>query len=316
MIDKMNNKIPCGGFYLSDTLGVDENGKLGVNGGEPYKSLVTDGNGNTKWEDRLAYDDSKLVIDTGHGAQFIKVADEVPSWASVDASTKVWISGGNNYTVPPEGYIDLGNGSFVVGDFVFFITTDNVEFNGKVFPKKGVYFVKTPSAYVTGIARADSDTPEITWDGNIGTLKTIDEKFIPDIPAEKLPDMPDVSCIFKATYKETTFAEITEAYTSGKNVVVENNGFIYTLCNKTDTEAHFVSTSYWSRDIKVLLVNSNNVWYGPTDAGIVFKAGSNKITGRIDIVKNGQLRLTSPSGHIYAIEVDDDGNITTKGYAS
>ena len=27
----MNNKIPCGGFYLDDTLGVDENGKLGVN---------------------------------------------------------------------------------------------------------------------------------------------------------------------------------------------------------------------------------------------------------------------------------------------
>ena len=27
----MNKKIPCGGFYLSDTLGVDENGKLGVN---------------------------------------------------------------------------------------------------------------------------------------------------------------------------------------------------------------------------------------------------------------------------------------------
>ena len=27
----MNNKIPCGGFYLSDTLGVDENGRLGVN---------------------------------------------------------------------------------------------------------------------------------------------------------------------------------------------------------------------------------------------------------------------------------------------
>ena len=27
----MNNKIPCGGFYLSNTLVVDENGKLGVN---------------------------------------------------------------------------------------------------------------------------------------------------------------------------------------------------------------------------------------------------------------------------------------------
>ena len=51
----MNNKIPCGVFYLSDTLGVDENGKLGVNGGAPYQQLVTDGEGNTKWEDRLAY---------------------------------------------------------------------------------------------------------------------------------------------------------------------------------------------------------------------------------------------------------------------
>ena len=51
----MSFKIPCGGFYLSDTLGVDENGRLGINGGEPYKSLVTDGNGNTQWEDRLAY---------------------------------------------------------------------------------------------------------------------------------------------------------------------------------------------------------------------------------------------------------------------
>ncbi len=57
----MNNKIPCGGFYLSDTLGVDENGKLGVNGGEPYKSLVTDGDGNVKWEDRLAYEDKEII---------------------------------------------------------------------------------------------------------------------------------------------------------------------------------------------------------------------------------------------------------------
>lgn len=52
----MNNKIPCGGFYLSDTLGVDENGKLGVIGGEPYKSLVTDGAGKATWEDKMVVD--------------------------------------------------------------------------------------------------------------------------------------------------------------------------------------------------------------------------------------------------------------------
>ena len=108
----MNNKIPCGGFYLSDTLGVDENGKLGINGGEPYKSLVTDGEGGVKWEDRLAYDDSRLVVDVREGFRIVKVSDEIPSWASVDASMKVWYSNGQNHTVNPENYMDFSNGSF------------------------------------------------------------------------------------------------------------------------------------------------------------------------------------------------------------
>ena len=172
----MNNKIPCGGFYLSDTLGVDENGRLGVNGGEPYKSLVTDGEGGVKWEDRLAYDDSKLVVDLWDGMRFVKVADEIPSWASIDTPLKAWTTDG---TVTPERNSDIGNGSFSVSEYVFFIVTDNFKFNGYVFPEKGVYFVSADIIYTTGVASADSDTPEITWDGNIGTIKTIDPKYIP-----------------------------------------------------------------------------------------------------------------------------------------
>ncbi len=176
----MNNKIPCGGFYLSNTLGVDENGKLGVNGGEPYKSLVTDGEGNVKWEDRLAYDDSKVVVVGGGRTQFVKISDEVPSWASIDAPIKYWLSNGTNGTVPAGHYADFGNGSFMAEEFVCFITTDNVEFHGYAFPEKGVYFLFFPDKfYVTGIASANSDTPEITWDGNIETIKTIDPKYIP-----------------------------------------------------------------------------------------------------------------------------------------
>lgn len=87
----MNNKIPCGGFYLSDTLGVDENGKLGVNGGEPFKSLVTDGDGGVKWEDRLAYDDSRVVVDI-EGIKMVMVSGEVPSWASGNVAVKYWLS--------------------------------------------------------------------------------------------------------------------------------------------------------------------------------------------------------------------------------
>ena len=180
----MNNKIPCGGFYLSDTLGVDENGKLGVNGGEPYKSLVTDGEGGVKWEDRLAYDDSKLVVDFGYSTQYVKVSDEVPSWVSVNVPIKFWTDNNDNTvdTIYPEDYIDYGNGSFSAMT-VLFVMTDNAEIsngiNKIVIPEKGVYFSFTPASYTSGLASADSDTPEITWDGNIGVIKKLDKKYIP-----------------------------------------------------------------------------------------------------------------------------------------
>ena len=177
----MNNKIPCGGFYLDDTLNVNDNGELSINGGTPYQQLVTDGDGNVKWEDRLAYDDSRVVVDSGGGVKLVKVADEVPSWASVDAPMKIWLNNGINVTVNPEDYLGLGNGSFLAHEFAGFIATDNVEFEGFVFPKKGVYFLSENRDYVTGIASADSDTPEITWDGYIGGFKKLDEKFLPDM---------------------------------------------------------------------------------------------------------------------------------------
>lgn len=178
------SKVPCGGFKLDNNfLGMNENDELslvGGNEGKAYQQLVTDGEGNTKWEDRLAYDDSRVVVDDGQGNQLVKVADEIPSWASIDTPIKYWtsISNGESFTANPEDYVDLGNGSFMIG-VVFFITTDNFEFGTLVFPEKGVYFMQTPDFYISGIASADSDTPEITWDGSLGTLKTIDPKYIP-----------------------------------------------------------------------------------------------------------------------------------------
>lgn len=175
------SKVPCGGFKLDENfLGMNENDELSLAGGEgkAYQYVVTDGEGNAKWENRLAYDDSKLVVDFGDGMQFVKVADEVPSWASVNVSIKSWANNGETYTSNPEQHEDMGNGSFGTG-FIVFITTDNVEYGGIVFPEKGVYFACGSDFYIAGIASADSDTPEITWDGNIETIKTIDPKYIP-----------------------------------------------------------------------------------------------------------------------------------------
>ena len=95
---------------------------------------------------------------------------------------KVWVSSGESGTLFAEDYLDFGNGSFSASGMSLFIMTDNFEFNGVVFPGKGVYFVsKKNGEYTTGIASADSDTPEITWDGNIGEIKKLDEKFLPDM---------------------------------------------------------------------------------------------------------------------------------------
>ena len=52
-------KIPCGGFKLDENfLGMNENDELSLAGGgegKEYQYVVTDGEGNVKWEDRLAY---------------------------------------------------------------------------------------------------------------------------------------------------------------------------------------------------------------------------------------------------------------------
>ena len=52
----MSNKIPCGGFYLDDMLNVNDSGKLSIKGGLPYQQLVTDGDGNIRWENKMIMD--------------------------------------------------------------------------------------------------------------------------------------------------------------------------------------------------------------------------------------------------------------------
>ena len=171
----------------SGKINVDSRGILKPNstvpsGSAPYQQLVTDGTGKAKWEDKLAYEKSRVVVGFVGGAQFVKVSDEVPSWASVNAPVKYWTSDGMNGTIPTANYTDLGNGSFFAKEYVGFITTDNFEFEGLVLPEKGVYFLSIPdNFYITGIARANSDTPEITWDGSFHAIKKLDEKFLPDM---------------------------------------------------------------------------------------------------------------------------------------
>lgn len=174
----MSKKIPCGGFYLDDMLSVDENGKLGVNGGEPYKQLVTDGDGNPKWEDRLAYDDSRTVVNIFETLNTVKVSDNIPAWVADKPAINVWMSdldGSKQFNIN-----SYSENLYFVMSVVVFVLQDGADMNGLVFPEKGVYFFTDGRTFTTGISIATSDKPEITWDGNIDIIKKIDKEYMPD----------------------------------------------------------------------------------------------------------------------------------------
>ena len=186
----------------SGKINVSPNGMLRPNStvpstnGSTNQHLVTDGDGNMKWEDRLAYDDNRVAVPPEGNNRFIKVADTVPSWLSANKNTKVWVSNNASERVIDSSsteYIINHDGSFMVVDinslpYVAVIMEDDCEFNTTsstaFFPEKGVYFIRgklgSSLLYTAGIASANSDTPEITWDGNIGMIKKLDKKFLPD----------------------------------------------------------------------------------------------------------------------------------------
>ena len=137
----------------------------------------------------------------------------------------------------------------------------------------GNCFISNPdNSYVTGAASADSDTPEITWDGNISEIKKLDEKFIPVIPAEKLPvipaeKLPDIPAhvievngdfyvsIENAsqpsyTVKNLNYSEILSIFNS-KNFVIKDNNAYYRPIN-------FKISTSGSLSVTILVNNINS----------------------------------------------------------
>ena len=173
----------------SGKINVSANGVLKPNStvpatnGAANQQLVTDGDGNVKWEDRLAYEGNRLVVDMNSNSRWVRVFDEVPAFVFDDVEfIKIWRSNGE--IIPQTMLTHFSDEILVTEDGVVITLSDNAVITGTTvtFPKKGVYFASNNGVYVTGIAGVDGvapDTPEITWDGNIETIKTIDPKYIP-----------------------------------------------------------------------------------------------------------------------------------------
>lgn len=298
----MNNKIPCGGFYLSDTLGVDENGKLGVNGDEPFKSLVTDGDGGVKWEDRLAY--AQTI--PGSDGPIITFQAYLNTISPLTLSEPLIV--GALYTVN-------------VGDDKYKITcTAHGEQLSITVPAQGVLVVNDPI-----------NNPLVAlWNGTVTNkrieivresqeeVKQIDPKYIPN--PNVIVNITETDGTFTA---DKTFDEVKALIDSGADVKcrVETSVADYVGLNGRGDVMCFEATVFKGPYLKLF------IWFAPDEIFVeVFNIGDSLLptvsasdNNKFLSVVNGAWKTssdiivpssTSGSSKKFKITVDDSGAIS------
>lgn len=148
-------------------------------GGAPYQQLVTDGEGNAKWEDRLCHATERVKVDLlgDRTFWFYKVSDAIPTGDLSDgAHAAVWYS--NN----PAEVLDVSklmDGFYMISNSAFVVLYDNFELDNILIPEKGTYFnLANKFNWTSGLALGEATTPEITWDGSTEIVKKLDEKYL------------------------------------------------------------------------------------------------------------------------------------------
>ena len=230
----MSNKIPCGGFYLDDMLNVNDSGELSIKGGTPYQQLVTDGEGNTRWEDRLAYvTTEEQVIFSQENIAFteqngVYASDSMPITAissgekvrvdfdgeTYDCVAYVFDADSGSYSVVPgqgSDHIFIGNG------FLYGSGEDTGE------PFLIMYSRSRSKIVIATLLTNPTHTVSVTR--AVETVHKIPEKFlskgfIVNVVGEETGSDGDTYLLF-----DKTDEEIKNASNNGSTVKLNSNGF-------------------------------------------------------------------------------------------
>ena len=204
-------------------------------GGAPYQQLVTDGDGNAKWQDMLAYREELVSVDLSEGMVLYKVSSRIPDGITDGFTATLWFSDGHSAA---GNATKLGDNIYGLGSFVIITTADNCVFHGITFPEKGIYFLYAPAGsmdevgmYVCGLAFGEATEPEITWDGNAFSGKLFDANLLPDGYARPTDitlysDSVDCSNNSSAPY-ESDRLDCDFFFESGKKYTVTFDGVEY-----------------------------------------------------------------------------------------
>ena len=200
-------------------------------GGEPYKQLVTDGEGKTVWEDRLAYSGGSVEIlpetalqgadDDGDGVNDMFVLTQPVNDPLVTGEMYTVIYNGAAYdcvATEMNGEHGLGNIGLITG------TGDT----GEPFVFSTVNDADSNEAGVYGMAMPLDGAASVTLSITKEAVRTIDEKWLPASAREKLkvyaPDdtYTENGFISPHAYKD---AECTDMYTYNELKAAGLQGF-------------------------------------------------------------------------------------------
>lgn len=229
----MSNKIPCGGFYLDDMLNVNDSGELSIKGGTPYQQLVTDGEGNTQWEDRLAY------ITTEEQAIFSQediafVEQDGMYFSSEDIIPATDINVGANYKVNFDGEAydctayksDADSSSYAVqGSDHIFIGNGFLDGPGEDTGEPFLIMYLRSRSKIVIATFLTNPTHTVSVTRAVETVHKIPEKFlskgfIVNVVGEETGSDGNTYLLF-----DKTDEEIKNASNNGSTVKLNSNGF-------------------------------------------------------------------------------------------
>ena len=329
----------------SGKINVDSRGMLNPNStvpptnGSTNQYLVTDGEGNTKWEDRLAYGGNRIRVSTPESAdasEYIKVSDDFPT-GSYDIGTRVYEidSDKDDY----ERQIRVSNGEVIADKIddpnVIVALHDNVTFLSDygwsiTLPEKGTYFAKYEDYFITGVVLGDSNEPEITWDGSVFVGKKIEQMYIPkqtlylDLVSDGYENDEELYAIGNT---RMTFDEVKECIKNNINIIlVYNTGTeleFYYLTECTDERVTFTYNGSTANDaLTWIFTITKNDYNGPIRAAnkyVGYDWGTEYGNKFLVVKPNGTVwpssdlilpSSTSGSTKKFKITVDDSGTIS------
>ena len=125
-------------------------------GGAPYQQLVTDGEGNAKWEDRLAYGATVISWDgdttdrVNAAGAFYKVSDLTPSKKELIGGKLSAVLDGTR-TLIADSFMEGEN--YLIADSAIISYADGVPCYDYTLPEKGIYFsYNDPFEYISGLS--------------------------------------------------------------------------------------------------------------------------------------------------------------------